>query len=161
MEDIKKYIQSKLNNIEAELKRAKSNKVNFIAQKNQLLDMLFLIEIYEKYDISRKNIDKIVILPNTKTDISEYKLMEDNDLDDKQYWQELVIEEEKIKLCAPSGASVRCTFTLGDTGGQAVTYEQATSSDSAGAGPVLCYSHIKVIKNSAIISIGFIQVMIF
>ena len=26
MEDIKKYIQSKLNNIEAELKRAKSNK---------------------------------------------------------------------------------------------------------------------------------------
>ena len=24
--------------------------------------------------------------------------MEDNDLDDKQYWQELVIEEEKIKL---------------------------------------------------------------
>ena len=52
MEDIKKYIQSKLNNIEAELKRAKSNKVNFIAQKNQLLDMLFLIEIYEKYDIS-------------------------------------------------------------------------------------------------------------
>ena len=57
MEDIKKYIQSKLNNIEAELKRAKSNKVNFIAQKNQLLDMLFLIEIYEKYDISRKNID--------------------------------------------------------------------------------------------------------
>ena len=53
MEDIKKYIQSKLNNIEAELKRAKSNKLNFIAQKNQLLDMLFLIEIYEKYDISR------------------------------------------------------------------------------------------------------------
>ena len=98
MEDIKKYIQSKLNNIEAELKRAKSNKVNFIAQKNQLLDMLFLIEIYEKYDISRKNIDKIVILPNTKTDISGYRLMEDNDLDDKQYWQELVIEEEKIKL---------------------------------------------------------------
>ena len=98
MEDIKKHIQSKLNNIEAELKRAKSNKVNFIAQKNQLLDMLFLIEIYEKYDISRKNIDKIVILPNTKTDISEYTLMEDNDLDDKQYWQELVIEEEKIKL---------------------------------------------------------------
>ena len=98
MEDIKKYIQSKLNNIEAELKRAKSNKLNFIAQKNQLLDMLFLIEIYEKYDISRKNIDKIVILPNTKTDMSEYRLMEDNDLDDKQYWQELVIEEEKIKL---------------------------------------------------------------
>ncbi|EFI16447.1 conserved hypothetical protein [Bacteroidetes oral taxon 274 str. F0058] len=98
MEDIKKYIQSKLNNIEAELKRAKSNKVNFIAQKNQLLDMLFLIEIYEKYDISRKNIDKIVILSNTKTDISEYRLMEDNDLDDRQYWQELVIEEEKIKL---------------------------------------------------------------
>ena len=98
MEDIKKHIQSKLNNIEAELKRAKSNKVNFIAQKNQLLDMLFLIEIYEKYDISRKNIDKIVILPNTKTDISEYRLMEDNDLDDKQYWQELVIEEEKVKL---------------------------------------------------------------
>ena len=98
MEDIKKHIQSKLNNIEAELKRAKSNKVNFIAQKNQLLDMLFLIEIYEKYDISRKNIDKIVILPNTKIDISEYRLMEDNDLDDKQYWQELVIEEEKIKL---------------------------------------------------------------
>ena len=60
MEDIKKYIQSKLNNIEAELKRAKSNKLNFIAQKNQLLDMLFLIEIYEKYDISRKNIYKRV-----------------------------------------------------------------------------------------------------
>ena len=98
MEDIKKYIQSKLNNIEAELKQAKSNKLNFIAQKNQLLDMLFLIKMYEKYDISRKNIDKIVVLPNTKTDISEYRLMEDNDLDDKQYWQELVIEEEKIKL---------------------------------------------------------------
>ena len=80
MEDIKKYIQSKLNNIEAELKQAKSNKLNFIAQKNQLLDMLFLIKMYEKYDISRKNIDKIVVLPNTKTDISEYRLMEDNDL---------------------------------------------------------------------------------
>ena len=74
MEDIKKHIQSKLNNIEAELKRAKSNKVNFIAQKNQLLDMLFLIEIYEKYDISRKNIDKIVILPNTKTAYRGYLL---------------------------------------------------------------------------------------
>ncbi|MGF7108278.1 hypothetical protein [Treponema pedis] len=98
MEDIKKYIQFKLNNIEAELRQSNSDKLNFIAQKNKLLDMLFLIEIYEKYDISRKNIDKIIILPNTTTDISEYRLMEDNDLDDIRYWQEVMIEEKKLRL---------------------------------------------------------------
>ncbi|MEL3912750.1 hypothetical protein [Treponema pedis] len=98
MEDIKKYIQFKLNNIEEELRQSNSDKLNFIAQKNKLLDMLFLIEIYEKYDISRKNIDKIIILPNTTTDISEYRLMEDNDLDDIRYWQEVMIEEKKLRL---------------------------------------------------------------
>ena len=38
--------------------------------------------------------------------------------------------------CAPSGTSVRCTFTPGDTGGQAVTYEHGYSAGGPGAGPV-------------------------
>ena len=50
--------------------------------------------------------------------------------------------------CAPSGTSVRCTFTPGDTGGQAVTYEQADSSDGAGAGPV-SEGYVKVIDPGA------------
>ena len=69
-----------------------------IEKINQLKEVLFLISLAEKYEIKRKNIQKIVQLPPSNTDFSSYRILDDNDLDDRALWTELEIENIPLEL---------------------------------------------------------------
>jgi len=97
METIKKYITSELNKVEKQIKLNIDKKDN-IFLKNQLLDMIYLIDTYEKYKLQRKNIDKVIILPDIYTCAAEYRIINDCESENKQYWQEINIDNEAIRL---------------------------------------------------------------
>ncbi len=70
----------------------------YIEKVNQLKEVLFLIEIAQKHRISRKNIQKIVELPLSNTDFSSFRVLDDNDVEDRSLWTELNIENTRLEL---------------------------------------------------------------
>ena len=94
---IRKYINAELSKIEKQLKLNIDKKDN-ISLKNQLLDMMYLIDIYEKYKLQKKKIEKIITLPTIYTCAAEYRIINDCESDNKEYWQEMEIDNETIRL---------------------------------------------------------------
>ncbi len=98
MEDIYNFIENKLSEIEFGLKSTK-NKTELIKSKNEYLDIKYLLEIYEKFDLKRKNIEEIISLPKTKTNTSEFRIMEDLDCEVREIWTEIDAgKEERLRL---------------------------------------------------------------
>ena len=98
MNEIKDYFNQRLNHIKADLSNPHSDASALVTQKNQLLDMLYLIEMYEKYDLSRKNIEKILVLPVPSADFSDFRIIEDMETDEQTAWQEVKIDNDIIRL---------------------------------------------------------------
>lgn len=98
MNEIKDYFNQRLNHIKANLSNPHSDTSALVTQKNQLLDMLYLIEMYEKYDLSRKNIEKILVLPVPSADFSDFRIIEDMETDEQTAWQEVKIDNDIIRL---------------------------------------------------------------
>lgn len=98
MNEIKDYFNQRLNHIKADLSNPHSDTSALVTQKNQLLDMLYLIEMYEKYDLSRKNIEKILVLPVPSADFSDFRIIEDMETDEQTAWQEVKIDNDIIRL---------------------------------------------------------------
>ena len=97
MDTIKKYITSELNEVEKQIKLDIDKKEN-ISLKNELLDMLHLVDLYEKYNLKRKNIENIITLPDIYTCSAEYRVVNDCETENRQYWQEIEIDENPIRL---------------------------------------------------------------
>ena len=100
MKDLKNHIETIVQHIEKTLRQPNADHLNLITQKEALLDMLFLIALYEKYHLTRKDIDEIISLQTTATNSSEYPIVDDNDVDNRTYWRELLIEEQPLRLQA-------------------------------------------------------------
>ncbi|MGE8555467.1 MAG: hypothetical protein ACN6OB_16230 [Chryseobacterium jejuense] len=66
--------------------------------KKELSDAIHLLEMFDCYQISKKTIDMILELPDSRTGYSEYRIMNDCESDDPAQWIELKINDKKIKL---------------------------------------------------------------
>jgi hypothetical protein len=97
MNKIKEYIISELNATENRIKQ-NEDKASNISLKNELLDMVYLIDLYEKYKLGRKNIESIIILPDIYTSAAEYRVVDDCESENRQYWQEIEINGNPIRL---------------------------------------------------------------
>jgi len=97
MNKVKEYIISELNEVEKDIKQ-NVDKTSNISLKNELLDMLHLIDLYEKYKLKRKNIENIIILPDIYTCAAEYRVVNDCESENRKYWQEIEIDESPIRL---------------------------------------------------------------
>ena len=97
MDKIKDCIISELNEVEKYIKQNVA-KVSNISRKNELLDMLYLIDLYEKYNLKRKNIESIITLPNIYTSAAEYRVIDDCESENRQCWQEIEINGTPIRL---------------------------------------------------------------
>lgn len=101
MQKIKDYINIELKKLEDSLKQddqGKREKEDFIAHKNELLDMLFLIDFSRKYNINRRTFKKALILPRTSMSFAEYRIMDDFETEERKYWKELEIDGETLRL---------------------------------------------------------------
>ncbi|SDI31536.1 hypothetical protein [Chryseobacterium jejuense] len=66
--------------------------------KKELSDAIHLLEMFDYYQISKKTIDMILELPDSRTGYSDYRIMNDCESDDPAQWIELKINDKKIKL---------------------------------------------------------------
>lgn len=62
-----------------------------ISQK-ELSDLLFLLDIVEKYQIDKHIIRGIISLPDSQTGYSEHRIINDCESDNPENWLELKIE---------------------------------------------------------------------
>ena len=97
MNKIREYIISELNATEKCIKQ-NEDRVSNISLKNELLDMVYLIDLYEKCKLKRKNIESVVILPDIYTCAAEYRIIDDCESENRQCWQEIEINRTPIRL---------------------------------------------------------------
>lgn len=81
--------------IAAQIAKDKNNEL--IQDKNEVEDALFALNFCLKYKISKKDIEKVVELPELNTGISEYRIMNDCETDNRDLWVELIMEDESIR----------------------------------------------------------------
>ncbi|WP_345199793.1 hypothetical protein [Chryseobacterium ginsengisoli] len=81
-----------------ELIRRDENKDENIKFKNELLEVLFLINISKTYNISKNEIENIFKIPKENKGYSEYRIINDCESDDRINWTEVAIENKNIRL---------------------------------------------------------------
>lgn len=87
MEELKDYLKSRIENIEKEIKTGK-DKFKNIKKKEELLNVIFLIDKLRQHNIHSKNIVELTKI-ETATDSSEIRLLDDCDTENKEYWKEI------------------------------------------------------------------------
>ncbi|MFN4364437.1 hypothetical protein [Chryseobacterium hispalense] len=81
-----------------ELIKRNDNKNENLKLKKELLEVLFLIDLSEEYDISKNNIENILKMPGKNTGYSEYRIIDDCESDDPLNWIEAEFKNEKVRL---------------------------------------------------------------
>lgn len=97
MELAKNMILNEIERINELIKRDE-NKDENIKFKNELLEVLYLIDISTTHQISRNKIENIFKIPKEDTGYSEYRIINDCESDDRLNWKEVTIENENIRL---------------------------------------------------------------
>ncbi|MBF0715800.1 hypothetical protein [Gemelliphila palaticanis] len=83
MEELKYYLKSRIENIEKEIKTGK-DKFKNIKKKEELLNVIFLIDLMDKHNINSKNILEVIQV-ETVTDSSQIRLFDDCDTENQDY----------------------------------------------------------------------------
>ncbi|KPH14710.1 hypothetical protein [Chryseobacterium sp. ERMR1:04] len=97
MELVKNMISSEIERINESIK-INENKNESIKLKNELLEVLFLINMSEKYHISKNEIKNIFKIPKENTGHSEYRIINDCESDNPLNWREVMINNENMRL---------------------------------------------------------------
>ncbi|MDN3693593.1 hypothetical protein QWZ06_15505 [Chryseobacterium tructae] len=69
-----------------------------IQLKKELSEAVYVLDIFDRYQISKKTIDMILELPDSHTGYSDYRIINDCESDDVKQWVELNINNENIRL---------------------------------------------------------------
>ncbi|MDO4229538.1 MAG: hypothetical protein Q4C98_06980 [Capnocytophaga sp.] len=95
-----KIIQREISKIKEFLRETTEESVRAIEinKLNELKEVLFLLKIAKEYDICQKNIKKIVKIPDSNAQFSAFRLVDDNETDDKTLWTEVALENEQLLL---------------------------------------------------------------
>lgn len=91
------FIASEINKLN-DLISKNIDKESNLNLKKELSETLYLLNIFDEYQISKKTIDTIIELPSSSTGYSDYRIINDCESDDPDHWLEVSINEEKIRL---------------------------------------------------------------
>lgn len=91
------FIASEINKLN-DLISKNIDKESNLNLKKELSETLYLLNIFDEYQISKKTIDTIIELPSSNTGYSDYRIINDCESDDLDHWLEVSINEEKIRL---------------------------------------------------------------
>lgn len=97
MKNAEVYILKQIESIN-ELIRKNINKEENIKLKNEFNNILYLISLTNKFDINKNDIEDILVLPEEKTGYSEFRIINDCESDNKEYWTECKINNKAIRL---------------------------------------------------------------
>lgn len=97
MESVKNIISNEIEKIN-ELIKKNENKNENIKLKNELLEVLFLINLSKTYTISKSKIENIFKISKTTTGYSEFRVINDCESDNPLNWKEMMIDNENVRL---------------------------------------------------------------
>ena len=60
-----------------------------VSYKKELEQLLFLKKLSDTYHLEPKEIEHIVVLPPPRTDFANFRLVDDAETEEKQWWEEL------------------------------------------------------------------------
>lgn len=66
--------------------------------KKELSELVHLLDISHRYQISKNTIDTIFVLPDSNTGYSDYRIINDCESDNPAQWAELKINDEDVRL---------------------------------------------------------------
>lgn len=102
MKTAKQLIEDELQKIIHQLKEVsllQEEKQALVSYKKELEQLLFLKKLSDTYHLEPAAIERIIVLPPPRTDFSNFRLVDDAETEEKQWWEELRIENEPIWLC--------------------------------------------------------------
>ena len=102
MKTAKQLIEDELQKIIHQLKEVsllQEEKQALVSYKKELEQLLFLKKLSDTYHLEPVAIERIIVLPSPRTDFSNFRLVDDAETEEKQWWKELKIENEPIWLC--------------------------------------------------------------
>ena len=82
-----------------EVSLSDEEKQALINYKKELEQLLFLKKLSDTYHLEPKEIEHIVVLPPPRTDFANFRIVDDAETEEKQWWEELKIENEPLWLC--------------------------------------------------------------
>ena len=102
MKTAKQLIEDELQKTIHQLKEVsllQEEKQALVSYKKELEQLLFLKKLSDTYHLEPVAIERIIVLPPPRTDFANFRLVDDAETEEKQWWEELRIENESLWLC--------------------------------------------------------------
>ena len=101
MKTVKQLIEDELQKAVHQLKEvslSEEEKQVLITYKKELEQLLFLKKLSDTYHLEPKDIEKVIVLPAPSMTFADFRIVDDVETDEREYWKELEIEGEKLSL---------------------------------------------------------------
>ena len=101
MKTAKQLIEEELQKVVHQLKEVsllQEEKQALITYKKELEQLLFLKKLSDTYHLEPKDIEKVIVLPAPSMAFADFRIVDDVETDEREYWKELEIEGEKLSL---------------------------------------------------------------
>ena len=69
-----------------------------ITYKKELEQLLFLKKLSDTYHLEPKDIEKVIVLPTPSMAFADFRIVDDVETDEREYWKELQVEGENLSL---------------------------------------------------------------
>ena len=101
MKTAKQLIEDELEKTIHQLKEVSlsdEEKQALINYKKELEQLLFLKKLSDTYHLEPKDIEKVIVLPAPSMAFADFRIVDDVETDEREYWKELEIESENLSL---------------------------------------------------------------
>ena len=101
MKTAKQLIEDELQKTIHQLKEVsllQEEKQALVSYKKELEQLLFLKKLSDTYHLEPVAIERIIVLPQPSMAFADFRIVDDVETDEREYWKELEIEGEKLSL---------------------------------------------------------------
>ena len=101
MKTAKQLIEDELEKTIHQLKEVSlsdEDKQALINYKKELEQLLFLKKLSDTCHLEPKDIEKVIVLPAPSMAFADFRIVDDVETDEREYWKELEIESENLSL---------------------------------------------------------------
>ena len=81
-----------------EVSLSDEDKQALINYKKELEQLLFLKKLSDTYHLEPKDIEKVIVLPAPSMAFADFRIVDDVETDEREYWKELQMEGENLSL---------------------------------------------------------------
>ena len=101
MKTAKQLIEDELQKTIYQLKEVsllQEEKQALVSYKKELEQLLFLKKLSDTYHLEPTTIERIIVLPPSSMAFADFRIVDDVETDEREYWKELQVEGENLSL---------------------------------------------------------------